>query len=131
MFANVNIGVMNFAFPDVVKIPMPAPVPVPLVNIALSFTHIPGQFKVIIGGGLGENLLTTGTISNGDEAGIAMGLISNIIIGPDRPITCSVKVFYGGIPATRMTSLQGQNGILPNALGISITPAQIRVVLLV
>ena len=130
MFANVNLGVMNFSFPDVCKIPMPAPVPMPLLNIAISCTHIPSQFKVICGGGLGENLLTMGTISNGDEAGVAMGLISQLIIGPDRPITCSIKVFFGGIPATRLTSLAGQNGILPNALGISITPAQFCVLLI-
>lgn len=130
MFANVNLGVMNFSFPDVCNIPVPAPVPTPLVNIALSCTHIPSQFKVICGGGLSENLLTTGTISNGDQAGIAMGLISFLIMGPDRPITCSVKTFFGGIPATRLTSLNGQNGILPNALGISITPAQFCVLLI-
>lgn len=130
MFANVNLGVMNLCFPDVCKIPMPAPVPMPLVNIAFSLTHIPSQFKVICGGGIGENLLTTGTISNGDEAGIAMGLISQLIIGPDRPITCSVKVFFEAIPATRLTSMTGQNGILPNGVGLSLTPAQFKVLLI-
>ena len=130
MFANVNLGVMNFAFPDVCNVPMPAPVPTPLVNIALSLTHIPSQFKVIIGGGLAENLLTAGTISNGDQAGLAMGLVSGMIMGPDRPITCSVKVFYGAIPATRLTSMQTQNGMLPNAVGLSLTPAQFRVLLI-
>ncbi|MBL8473648.1 MAG: DUF4150 domain-containing protein [Rhodocyclaceae bacterium] len=130
MFANVNIGVMNFAFPDVCSIPTPAPVPTPLVNIALSFTHIPSQFKVICGGGLAENLLTTGTISNGDQAGLALGVVSGLIMGPDRPATSSVKVFYGAIPATRLTSMQTQNGMLPNAVGLSLTPAQFKVLLI-
>lgn len=130
MFANVNTGVMNFAFPDVCNIPTPAgPIPTPLVNIGLSPTHIPAQFKVLVGGGLAENLLTTGTVSNGDQAGLAMGVASGMIIGPDRPITSSLKTFYGGIPATRLSSLQGQNGMLPNALGASLTPAQVRVLL--
>jgi len=131
MFANTNLGVMNFAFPDVCNIPTPAgPIPTPFPNIAISFTHIPSQFKVIIGGGLAENLLTSGTISNGDQAGLAMGVVSGLIMGPDRPITCSAKTFYGGIPATRLTSLNGQNGMLPNAVGVSLTPAQFRVLLI-
>lgn len=131
MFANVNLGVMNFAFPDVCNVPTPAgPIPTPFPNIAVSFTHVPSQFQVIIGGGLAENLLTTGTISNGDQAGLAMGLVSGLIMGPDRPITCSLKTFYGGIPATRLTSLQGQNGMMPNMVGASLTPAQVRVLLI-
>ncbi len=131
MFANVNLGVMNFAFPDVCNVPTPVgPIPTPFPNIAVSFTHVPSQFQVIIGGGLAENLLTTGTISNGDQAGLAMGLVSGLIMGPDRPITCSVKTFYGGIPATRLTSLQGQNGMLPNMVGASLTPAQVCVLLI-
>jgi len=130
MFANVNLGVMNFAFPDVCNIPTPAPVPTPLVNIALSTTHVPSQFKVILGGGLAENLLTMGTISNGDQAGVAMGVASGMIMGADRPVTCSIKVFFGAIPATRLTSITSQNGMLPNAVGLSLTPAQIRVLLI-
>lgn len=131
MFANVNLGVMNFAFPDVCKLPTPVgPIPLPLPNIALSFTHVPSQFKIIIGGGIAENLLTCGTISNGDQVGVAMGLISNLIMGPDMPITCSLKTFHGGIPATRLTSLQMQNGLPPNIVGLTLTPAQFRLLLI-
>ena len=130
MFGNINIAVTNFAFPDVCKIPMPAPVPTPLLNIEISATHIPSQFKVIAGGGLSENLLTMGTVSNGDEAGVATGLISNVIIGPDRPLTFSLKIFKGGMPATKLTSLTLQNGMIPNAIGLSLTPSQVRVLLL-
>jgi hypothetical protein len=131
MFANVNLGVMNFAFPDICNVPTPAgPIPTPFPNIAMSVTHIPSQFQVIIGGGLAENLLTSGTISNGDQAGLAMGVASGLIMGPDRPITSSLKTFYGGIPATRLTSLQGQNGVSPNIVGASLTPAQVCVLLI-
>ncbi|TLN00540.1 DUF4150 domain-containing protein [bacterium] len=122
---------MNFGFPDVCKtIIGPAIVPLPYPNIAISVTHIPSQFKVIIGGGLAENLLTSGTVSNGDEAGLAMGLISQIDVGPDRPFLGSFKVMIGGIFSTRLTSIQGQNGIPCNTIGISITPSQIRVMAL-
>lgn len=131
MFINTNLGVMNFGFPDVCKtIIGPAIVPLPYPNIAISVTHIPSQFKVIIGGGLAENLITSGTVSTGDEAGLAMGLISQIDIGPDRPFLGSFKVMIGGMFSTRLTSIQGQNGIPCNTIGISITPSQIRVMAL-
>lgn len=131
MFANVTIGVVNFAFPDVCKVPTPAgPVPIPLVNVAISFSHVPVVLNIVIGGGLAENILTMGTVSNGDEAGVAMGLVSNQIVGPDRYLTCSAKVFLGGMPAVRLTSLTGQNGALPNTVGASLTPAQFVLILL-
>lgn len=131
MFINTNLGVMNLAFPDVCKTMVgPVMVPIPYPNIAISVTHIPSQFKVIIGGGLAENLATSGTISNGDQVGVVMGLVSNLIIGPDRPFLGSFKVLIGGIFTTRLTSINGQNGMPSNAVGISITPSQIRVMAL-
>ncbi|KAF0815294.1 hypothetical protein IGB42_00375 [Andreprevotia sp. IGB-42] len=131
MFANTNLGVMNFAFPDVCKVPTPVgPIPLPFPNIALSFFHIPSQFQVIIDGGLAENLLTEGTISRGDFPGVLGGIISNVFMGPDRQVLGSFKVLMGGIFGTRLTTLTLQNGEVPNAPGLSITPAQFRVILL-
>ena len=131
MFVNVTIGVVNFAFPDDCKAPTPAgPVPVLLVNVAISFSHIPVVLQIVIGRGLAENILTTGAISNGDEAGVAMGVVPNQIVGPDRYVTCSEKVCLGGMPAVRLTSLTGQNGALQNAMGASLTSAQFIFVLL-
>ncbi|WP_035059820.1 DUF4150 domain-containing protein [Andreprevotia chitinilytica] len=131
MFANTNLGVMNFAFPDFCNTPTPiGPIPLPYPNIALSFTHIPSQFQVIFGGGLAENLLTEGTISNGDEPGVLGGLISGMFIGPDRQLLGSFKVLICGIFGTRLTTLTGQNGMIPNMVGMSITPSQFRVILL-
>ena len=83
------------------------------------------SFKVIICGGLAENLLTIGVISNGDQVGAEGGVISHLIMGPFRNLLGSFKVFVGGIPCTRMLDLAGQNGLLPNApLGITLTPTQ-------
>lgn len=130
MFMNINLGVMNFAFPDVCNTPVPVPVPIPYPNIAISVTHVPSQFKVIVGGGLAENLLTMGTISNGDQAGVAMGVASGMIMGPDRPMLGSFKTLVGAVFCTRLTSLHGQNGMSPNMVGFSLTPAQIRVLVL-
>ena len=125
-----NLGVLNLGFPDVCKVPTPVPVPTPFPNLAFSTTHIPSVLNVVIGGGLAENLLTTGTVSSGDEGGILMGLISQMIDGPDRPLLGSIKTMIGGIFATRLTTINTHNGLLPNTVGISITPAQFRVILL-
>ena len=131
MFANTSLCVVNLAFPDVCNVPMPAGlVPTPLINIALSCSHIPAQFVVIICGGLAENLLTQGTISSGDEAGLALGVVSGLILGPDRAFLGSFKVITGCAFATRLTSPTLQNGLQPNAVGISLTPSQFCVLVL-
>lgn len=131
MFANINLGVLNFAFPDVCLVPTPVgPVPIPFPNIVFTVSHIPSQFSVIIGGGIAENLVTQGTISNGDEPGVNLGVVSGMEIGPDRYLMGSFKVAMGGVFATRLSSMVGQNGMIGNAIGMSITPAQVCVLVL-
>lgn len=131
MFANTSLCVLNFAFPDIcIVIAGPVPVPTPFPNFAVSTTHIPSQTIVIIGGGLAENLLTQGTLSQGDNAGLGLGVASGMVMGPDRYLLGSFKVMVGGIFVTRLTSLTGQNGLSPNMIGLSITPSQITVLVL-
>lgn len=130
MFANTNMGCMNMAtVPDVCKTP-PLAVPVPYPNIAMSTMHIPNVPNVIICGGLAENLLTPGTISNGDEPGAMGGVVSGVFIGPDTYTLGSVKVLMGTAFATHLTSLTAQNGKVPNTVGMTITPAQACVLIL-
>lgn len=124
MFANTNLGVLNMGFPDVCLTP-PLAIPVPFPNIAMSLTHVPSVFNVLLDCGLAENLLTQGTLSLGD---VGAGVASGIMAGPDHPLLGSFKTIFGVCPATRMTTLNIQN--LDNAPGISLTPAQIRVLLL-
>ena len=123
MFAN-NTFVMDFAVPDTVI--SPVGVPVPMVNFAFSAVNIPSQFHVIIGGGLVENVATQGTVSVGDQAGA--GVASGINSGPEQAITFSIKSFMGGMPTTKLTSMQIQN--LSNIVGLSLTPGQVRVLVL-
>ncbi|MEO8390484.1 DUF4150 domain-containing protein [Polaromonas sp.] len=131
MFANTNLCVINFAFPDVCLVPTPVgPVPIPFPNIVITISHIPSQACVIIGGGLAENLVTQGTLSNGDEPGVNLGVVSGMEIGPDRYLMGSFKVAMGGVFATRLTSVVGQNGMIGNAIGMSITPSQVCVMVL-
>lgn len=127
MFANTWLGVMNLGFPDVCLTP-PLGIPVPYPNIAISFTHIPIVFNILIGGGFAENLLTPGTVSLGDFTGVMLGVASGMIVGPDRPIFGSVKVLHGTAFATHLTTLNIQNNT--NTIGITITPAQVRVLIL-
>jgi hypothetical protein len=128
MFVNTNLGVFNFAFPDVCFVPvLGVPTPTPFPNIALSFADIPAQFEVIIGGGLAENLVTIGAMSNGDQVGALGGVVSHLIMGQFRALLGSVKVFMGCIPCTHMLGIVGQNGLLPNMVGVSLSPAQVTV----
>ncbi len=129
MFANTNLGVMNLGFPDVCLTPSPVgPIPIPYPNIAVSAMHVPSVFNVIVGGGLAENLLTSGTMSNGDNAGVATGVASGVVMGPDRPLLGSFKTLIGGAFATRLTTLNIQNST--NAPGVSLSPSQFKVLIL-
>ena len=131
MFANTILCVLNFAFPDVCKTPTPAgPLPLPYPNFAISILHIPSQASVIIGGGLAENLVTQGTISQGDDTGLLGGVVSSTDMGPDRYILGSFKVCFGGVFATRLTSVTTANGMIGNMIGMSITPSQVCVLVL-
>lgn len=124
MFANTNLGVLNLGFPDVCIV---GPVPVPEVNLDVSITNVPTVFNVIFGAGLAENLLTISAISAGD-AGV--GVVSGMCLGPKRSFLGSFKTMVGCMFASRLTSINGQNGLLPNIVGFSITPAQFKVLLL-
>lgn len=124
MFANTNLFVMNLGFPDVCIVGI---IPVPEVNIDFSITNIPTVFNVLYGGGLAENLITISALSTAD---VGIGVVSGMCMGPKRSFLGSFKLLVGAIFASRLTSINGQNGMLPNAVGISLTPAQFRVLVL-
>lgn len=132
MFATNSLSAMSMmTVPDVCKTPvLGVPVPIPYPNIAMSSMHIPAVFNVFFGPGLAENLMTEGTISSGDEAGVQGGVVSSLFIGPDQYIMGSLKVIVGTAFAAHMTSLVGMNGMPFNTMGMSITPAQCCVILL-
>lgn len=123
MFANTNLGVMSLGFPDVCL----TPVPIPEVNIDFSITNIPTVFNVLYGGGLAENLITISTLSTADAGA---GVVSGMCMGPKRSMLGSFKLLVGAIFASRLTSINGQNGLLPNCVGICLVPVQFRVVVL-
>lgn len=129
MFANTQMMGMDFAFPDVCLTPaVPAPVPIPYPNIAMGPTAIPNQVKVMVLAAPAHNLGTQIPLSNGDNAGIATGVASGMVMGPRRHLTGAFTVLIGGMPATRLTSATIQNST--NAPGARIVPSQPKLVIL-
>ncbi len=129
MFANTQMMGMDMAFPDVCLTPVgPAPVPIPYPNIAMGPTAIPNQLTVTIMAMPAHNLGTVTPLTNGDEAGVGMGVASGMIMGPSRHLTGSFTVLFEGMPATRLTSMSLQNST--NAPGVRLVPSQPVVLLL-
>lgn len=133
MFANCQLGGMNMGFPDVCLTPIPTPAgpvptPIPYPNVATAMMGVPAAYNVLFGGGPAHNLLTTIPLTNGDNAGLNMGVASGVVMGPSRGLTGAFKVLVGGMPATRMTSMNLQNST--NCPGVSLVPSQLRVLIL-
>jgi hypothetical protein len=129
MFANTQMMGMDMAFPDVCLTPAgPAMVPIPYPNIAMSPTAIPSQTIVMIMAMPAHNLATVTPLTNGDNAGVGMGVASGLVMGPSRHLTGSFSVLFGGVPATRLTSMSLQNST--NAPGARLVPSQTTVLLL-
>lgn len=134
MFANCSLAGQDIGMPDVCKTPAPPPVgmvPIPYPNMAQLLLALPPTtcFKVLISFMPTHNLGTTIPISNGDEAGVLGGVASGIIMGSARNLMGSVKVLYGGLPATRMLDPAMQN--LSNVpTGRTLVPSQFKVLIM-
>ncbi|HMA94027.1 MAG TPA: PAAR-like domain-containing protein [Polyangiaceae bacterium] len=83
--------------------PAPAPIPLPYPNIAMTVTPGPGYTtKTLVMGTPMYTKKSKTAISNGDQPGIAMGLISNKIMGMCQVVMSSmdVKAEGGGVVRT-------------------------------
>jgi hypothetical protein len=127
MFANTQMMGIDLGFPDVCLTP-PVPEPVPYPNIGLGPMGVPAAFNVLFLCTPAHNLSTTIVMTNGDNAGVMMGVASGTVMGPDRHLTAAFTVLVGGIPATRLTSVSIQN--TTNCPGMRIVPSQTTVLLL-
>jgi hypothetical protein len=67
-------------------------------------------------------------MTQGDNAGVSMGVASGRVMGPSRHLTGAFTVLFEGMPASRMTSASIQNGT--NAPGMRMVPSQTKVILL-
>jgi uncharacterized protein DUF4150 len=129
MFGNSQMMGTDMGFPDVCLTPSPAgPVPIPYPNVAMGPTAVPGQVKVFYFFTPAHNMATTVPMTNGDNAGVATGVASGMVMGPSRHLTGSFTILVGGTPATKMTSVAIQNST--NCPGCRLVPSQPRILLL-
>lgn len=125
---------MDFGFPDVCLTPappLPSPVPIPYPNTAMLPMAVPPStsLKHLISMMPAHNLGTTIPTSMGDNAGVAGGVASGMMMGPARNTMGSTKVFTGGMPATKMLSTALQNSTnVPT--GMTLVPSQFKVMIM-
>lgn len=127
MFANSQMMGVDMGFPDVCLTP-PGPVPVPYPNIAAGPMGTPAVYNVLWMCTPAHNMGTTIPQTNGDNAGLATGVASGMVMGPSRHLTGSFTFLVGGLPATRVTSSSLQNST--NCPGMRIVPSQVKVMTL-
>jgi len=73
-------------------------------------------------------MTTTIPLTNGDNAGVMLGVASGLVMGPARHLTAAFTTLVGCIPATRMTSMALQNNT--NCPGVRLVPSQPKVLIL-
>lgn len=124
MFAVTKQAGQCLAMPDVCKTPAPPgpPIPLPYPNIAMPMLGNPATLKVLICGMPALHQSSKITLSSGDEAGMAGGVVSGKVMGPTEFITGSLKVKLEGHPAVRLGDSTRQND--GNAVGAVLAPSQ-------
>lgn len=117
----------NMAMPDVCLTPTPGgPVPMPYPNISMTTMALPPTtaMTILIDGTPSLNMMSEIPLSNGDEAGVNLGSVSGMIMGPTSFLMGSETLLLGGAPAVKMTSETGQNGGSMNTEGACLVPSQ-------
>ncbi len=127
MFGNAQMGGVNIGFPDVCLTP-PTSLPIPYPNISFGPLGFPPAWNVFWMGTPAHNLMTQPAMSVGDQPGVMLGVASHTVMGPSRPVLGAFTMLVDGMPATRMTSMYLMNTM--NAPGITVVPAQVKVVIL-
>jgi len=135
VFATTQMGGNHFAYPDVCLTPVPSPTgpiptPMPYPNTAVPMTAKPSQKKVFTLAAPNHNLATLVPSSQGDNAGTNLNPASGMVMGAQKQISGSLKVFFFGQPATRMLDPSGQNGVTPGAMGATLAPSQTKMTIL-
>ena len=121
MFVSTFGAGMAMGMPDVCKTP-PFAIPAPFPDIGNNAMCIPGYFTILTAGMPDLNLLSMYAITQGDEAGVMGGVVSQVFIGPARPVMGSQAVFVAGVPVWRLTDPTLHN--LCNAPGFAAAPSQ-------
>lgn len=121
-------GGMCFAFPDVCNTPSPAgPVPIPYPNTAQCPMAVGTATTVKIGNMPAITDNSSIPLSNGDEAGVAGGVVSGVNMSKCAFKLGSFIVKIEDHAAIRLLDMTGQNGSSPNAVGAVVSPSQATV----
>lgn len=127
MFANTQMMGLDIGFPDVCITP-PMNLPIPYPNLALGPMAVPAVYEILFMCAPAHNMSTTVVQTNGDNAGLQLGVASGSVMGPSRHLTGSFTVLLHGMPATKMTSFALQNRT--NCPGVRAAPSQFIVIML-
>ena len=129
MFANTQMGGVDTGFPDVCLTPTPAgPVPIPYPNITAGPMGVPAAYNILFSFAPTHNMGTVIPMTNGDNAGVATGVASGMVMGPSRHLTAAFTTLVGGMPVTRVTSVSLQNST--NCPGARLAPSQVKVLVI-
>lgn len=112
---------MAMGMPDVCKTP-PFAVPAPFPNIGNNAMAVPSYFTICINAMPELTLTGMHAVTQGDEAGVMGGVVSQCIMGPARPLMGSQAVFVGGMPVWRLSDPTLHN--ISNAPGVTSVPSQ-------
>jgi uncharacterized Zn-binding protein involved in type VI secretion len=116
------------AMPDVCKTPAPPapPVPLPYPNMAEMSMAVPPVPNVLVSGSPAINKSSKITLSNGDTAGVAGGVVSGSFMQEVQFVMGSTIVSIGGKPAVRNGDMVKANK--GNAVGSVAVPSQAKVI---
>lgn len=128
--ASTKGGGMAMAFPDVCKTPAPpapSPIPIPYPNMAQLASGTGTSAKTKICGKKVFNTNSKIPRSNGDEAGVAGGLVSSVFGDQVMYPMGSMKVKVEGAPVVTVLKTTKHNGSNANAVGAQLVPSQVKV----
>ena len=130
MFAVTKQNGLCMAMPDVCLTPAPPgpPVPVPYPNMAMPMLGNPATTKVLIVGMPALTKASKISISSGDEAGVAGGVMPGKIMGAAEFIAGSMTVNLEGHAAVRLSDPTKQNE--GNCAGSVLSPSQAIVMII-
>ncbi len=128
MYCCTTQGGQALGAPDLCKTPMPPagqPVPVPYPNTGMPMMGQPTAKKVMISGMPALNKSSKIPVSNGDNAGVGMGVTSGTVMGEVEFTASSTKVKIEGAFAVRLGDVTAHNK--NNIVGACIAPSQTKV----
>lgn len=118
---------LDFSSPDVYLQVTPAgEVPIPFISMGMRATEIPKCTKVLTQCMPPHTVMDQAPVT---VSGPGRGAVSSQVCSTSKSMKGSTKLILQNVPATRaLMDPTGQNGGLPNSLGNTIAPSQIRMV---